>query len=285
MTTKTPRARRAPRSLWLAAGLTAAAVTAPLSAYACGCFTPPDPSVPIVQAGERILFVQDGGVVTAHIQIQYSGKPGEFGWLLPLPTVPKDRNGKDGIDLGVDEVFTQLTATTQPKYRLSRVYEPCGLRSNGGASGGFSGAPSAADSADAGVGNPPQSPLVTQGSVGPYDYAILKADDKTAMFKWLADSRYFVPTGTEGAVGPYIRPGAFFLALKLRSGKSTGDLQPVVVRYASDLPMIPIVLTSTAITAMPCEKKRFTSTACLDAFQMPPYHISTGNGPSPFGGR
>src|SRR5256885_1847924 len=39
-------------------------------AAACGCFTPPDPSVPIVQAGERILFAMQDGVVTAHIQIQ-----------------------------------------------------------------------------------------------------------------------------------------------------------------------------------------------------------------------
>ena len=75
------------------------------------------------------------------------------------------------------------------------------------------------------------SPLVIQDSVGPYDYAVLKADSKDDMLKWLADNRYFVPAGTDQTVGAYIRPGAFFLALKLQSGKSAGDLQPVVVRY------------------------------------------------------
>jgi hypothetical protein len=55
-----------------------------------------------------------------------------------------------------------------------------------------------------------------------------------------------VPAGTDETVGAYIRPGAFFLALRLQSGRSAGDLQPVVVRYPSDLPMIPIVLTSVA---------------------------------------
>ena len=55
--------------------------------------------MPIVQAGERIPFAHKDGVVTAHIQIQYQGKPGDFGWLLPLPAVPTDRNGKDGIEL------------------------------------------------------------------------------------------------------------------------------------------------------------------------------------------
>lgn len=213
-------------------------------AVACGCFAPPDPSVPVVQAGERILFAHQNGEVTAHIQVQYSGKPGEFGWLLPLPSVPKNKAGKDGIDLGVDELFSQLTATTQPKYRLTRKYDDCG---NG--LGGSRSTPtaSAADSAG-GVLNsaPPSSPLVVQDSVGPYDFAVLKADSKTEMFNWLTTNKYFIPTGTDTAVNAYIHPGGYFLALRLRAGFSTGDLQPVVLKYKSDLPMIPIILTSVA---------------------------------------
>src|SRR5688572_4225460 len=80
-------------------------------ARACGCFANPDPSVPVVQAGERILFARENGIVTAHIQIQYAGDAREFGWLLPLPSEPT-------LELGVDELFTQLIATTQPRYRL-----------------------------------------------------------------------------------------------------------------------------------------------------------------------
>lgn len=227
-----------------ALALTAAA---PGSALACGCFAPPDPSVPIVQAGERILFAHENGEVLAHIQIQYSGKPGEFGWLLPLPAVPKDKAGKDGIDLGVDELFTRLTSTTQPKYRLTRVYPDCGGKSAGR---GFPNAAQADSDGAGGVADmaspSPPSPLVLQSSVGPYDYAVLKADNKDLMLQWLKDNRYFVPTGTEQASAPYIRPGAFFLALKLRAGESAGSLQPVVLRYKSDLPMIPLVLTSVA---------------------------------------
>jgi hypothetical protein len=45
-------------------------------------------------------------------------------------------------------------------------------------------------------------------------------------------------------VAPYIRPGGYFLALQLKSGQTTGDLQPVVLRYQSDLPMVPLNLTS-----------------------------------------
>lgn len=211
-------------------------------ADACGCFTPPDPSVPIVQAGERIAFAMADGQVTAHIQIQYQGTAQDFGWLLPLPSVPT-------LELGTDELFAQLTSTTQPKYKLDRVYEGnCSFdpsRFNGGfgtpsaAGGGGAGGQGGGDSAGGG-------PLVYQDSIGPYDYAVLKADTKDAMLQWLADNHYFVPAGTDDAIGPYIRPGSFFLALKLKKGNDVGDLQPVVVKYASDLPMIPIVLTSVA---------------------------------------
>jgi hypothetical protein len=208
-------------------------------AQACGCFAPPDPSVPIVQAGERILFVMDQGQVTAHVQIQYSGAASDFGWLLPLPSVPT-------LDLGVDELFNQLITSTQPKYKLNRVYEGnCSFNPSRGG-GGFAGANPVANGAggEDTSGAAPHSPLVIQDSIGPYDYAVLRADSKDAMLKWLNDNHYFVPAGTDGAVDPYIHPGAFFLALKLKSGNSAGDLQPVVIKYASDLPMIPLVLTS-----------------------------------------
>lgn len=222
-------------SVLLTAAVAVATWAAP--AEACGCFAPPDPTVPIVQAGERILFATSNGQVTAHIQIQYAGDAKDFGWLLPVPSVPT-------LKLGTEELFTQLTATTQPRYFVQvKATGNC----NGGPFFGFA-APSAAgravdDAENAGNGS---SPLVIQSSIGPYDYAVLKADNKDAMLKWLADNRYFIPTGTEDVVGPYIRPGSFFLALKLQSGKSAGDIQPVVLNYPSDLPMIPIILTSVA---------------------------------------
>jgi hypothetical protein len=209
-------------------------------ASACGCFTPPDPSVPVVQAGERIAFAIDNGQVTAHIQIQYSGDAQDFGWLLPLPQVPT-------LDLGTDELFNQLIAQTQPKYKLTRVYEgncsfnPARFGGGGGPTLNAA-APQSGAEGDT-TGGP--SVVVVQDSIGPYDYAVLHADSKDDMLNWLNTNHYFVPAGTDATVDAYIHPGAYFLALKLKSGKSAGDLQPVVVHYASDLPMIPIVLTST----------------------------------------
>jgi MYXO-CTERM domain-containing protein len=210
-------------------------------ADACGCFAPPDPSVPIVQAGERILFSVQNGVVTAHIQIQYAGEAKDFGWLLPLPSVPT-------LKLGTEELFSQLINVTQPRYLLTTTTT--------GACTGFpqSLTPRVAGAATGettnvdlgGSGEAPFTPLVIESSIGPYDYAVLRADRKDEMLQWLTDNGYFIPVGTDETVGPYIRPGAYFLALRLKSGQATGDIQPVVLEYPSDLPMIPIILTSVA---------------------------------------
>ena len=210
-------------------------------ADACGCFTPPDPTVPVLQAGERILFSVKNGEVTAVVQVQYTGAGGEFGWLLPLPSVPT-------LELGTDELFARLTSATQPRYRMTTGFDSsCRLSQGAGggtfASGGGGAGGGNGTSVDAGAQAP--SPLVVQDAVGPYDYAVLRADSKAAMLDWLATNRYFVPAGTDDAVAPYVRPGAYFLALKLRPGNDTGDLVPVVLRYQSDLGVIPLTLTST----------------------------------------
>ena len=216
-----------------ALGLTAAfALTvAPQRADACGCFAPPDPSVPVVQAGERIVFSHDDGEVTAHIQIQYEGEASEFGWLLPLPSVPE-------LEVGVEELFATLITQTQPRYRLVRQADDAcigDLRS-------FNPAPTS--DSNSGAEGDEDSIVEIQGSIGPFDFAVLDASSRDEMFDWLLDNNYVIPTGTEDVVGPYIHEGAYFLALKLRKGNDAGDIQPVVVKYKSDLPMIPIILTS-----------------------------------------
>ena len=232
-----------------ALAVTLVAAHAP-EAAACGCFAMSSPATPVVQAGERILFAHENDQVTAYIQIKYQGAADQFGWIVPLPSVPT-------LELGTDELFSALDVTTLPQYLLTRTNQFCGggssttVDDNGGGCGafgsnnastgrgGFADQGVAAGSSDMGRSNV----AVVQASIGPYDYAVLKADDESAMLKWLNDNRYFVPTGTMDAVKPYIHAGGYFLALKLRGGQSSGDVAPIVLRYASDLPMIPITLT------------------------------------------
>src|SRR5262249_37718053 len=152
------------------------------------------------------------------------------------------------LELGTDELFVQLQSTTGPRFALQVNYDDCSFGGGGGGSSAFLGCAGGASSAsyappfltaDAGAG-----PVVVQGSMGPFDTAVTHADEKQEMLAGLDQNHYFVPAGTDSAVDPYIPPGGYFLALKLRKGESTGAIQPVVVKYASDLPMIPITLTS-----------------------------------------
>lgn len=215
------------------------------SASACGCFSTQTVATPVVQAGEKLVFSIENGIVTMHVQIQYSGKAADFGWILPLPAIPKDSQGRDGIELGVDELFSQLEARTQPTYTLTRT--PCASARSGPSFG--CGAADLAGSAELLPKQElPSSPLVKQDSIGPFRYAILKADNKTEMLNWLSMNGYVIANGSDAALAPYIRTGAYFLAVKLISGKSAGDLQPLVIRYQADLPMIPITLTQIAST-------------------------------------
>ncbi|MDX2012451.1 MAG: DUF2330 domain-containing protein [Myxococcaceae bacterium] len=228
----------------LLAVLSAAVTLLATDALACGCFAgPTTATTPVIQAGERILFAVQNGKVTAHIQIQYQGDAKDFGWLLPLPSVPV-------LKAGTDELFTQLSATTDPRFTVN--FQTVGTcRARGIALGCEQqrlSSPSTIDRVAEGTSLPPPSPLVFQTSVGPYDAAVLKADDKAEMLGWLSNNRFVVPTTSDAALGPYLRPGAYFLALKLKSGKSAGDLTPIVVEYPSELPMIPITLTSIGAT-------------------------------------
>ena len=212
------------------------------SADACGYFAPPSPSVPVVQAGERIVFDLNDGYVTAHIQVQASGKAESFGWLLPMPSVPE-------LGIGTDELFTAVSRRTQPLYYVNYTYNGNCLFDPRRFGGTADSAGSGGDGDGDGEGNGPPTVLVSETIIGPYEAAIVRADEKQPMLDWLTDNGYFIPAGTEELVDYYIRDGAFMLALKLRKGSKISDLQPVVVKYKSDLPMIPIILTAVAAQA------------------------------------
>ncbi|MBL8916050.1 MAG: DUF2330 domain-containing protein [Archangium sp.] len=219
------------RALLILCSLGVALISRP--ADACGCFAPTTVVSPVVQAGERILFAVRDGKVIAHIQIQYVGDAQNFGWLLPLPSVPT-------MKAGSEELFERLLEETTPVYTTQGNVK-CRPITFGCAS--FARTAGTSVEEDAGTG-----PVVSQGSVGPYEFAVLSAANKDEMLRWLNDNRFFIPTGTQSAVDPYINPGAYFLALKLQSGRTAGDIAPIVLEYESSYPMIPLVLTSVGAT-------------------------------------
>ena len=142
------------------------------AAHACGGFF--CTTFPISQVSERILFVQGSGQVTTHVQIEYSGRPEDFAWILPVPTLPE-------LSVSHNELFRQLELATQPSFVLDlegdencffpffRFQEDV-----------------AVPTADGGVD------VVAVSQVGPFDTVIITGDDPLAVSNWLTENGYVV---------------------------------------------------------------------------------------------
>jgi hypothetical protein len=190
-------------------------------------------SIPVDQAGEKILFIQDGDSVIAHVQIQYQGDAKEFSWVVPVPSVPT-------LGVGSDALFQLLRNATRPTFQLNYMQE-------GECRPYVYGSTTPASTTPASTA-PSSVSVISQGQVGPYDSAVLQADDPGALKKWLTDNHYVIPAKLDPLLDPYIAGKYSFVALKLTKDRSVGDIQPIVLKYKAPKPGVPIRLTSVAAT-------------------------------------
>ncbi len=199
---------------------------------ACGGFF--CQQIPINQAGEQIIFRHDGNQVTAVILIQYAGAAEEFSWVVPVPGVPT-------VDVGSDLVFAPLELATRPQFNLLVDGEPCfdpflaPPFLLGGAAPPF-----ASDGVDESV------TILSQSVVGPFDVTVVTSESADALATWLEENNYDLSDRGSELIAPYVEEGMNFVAVRLRQDQEVGDIQPLIIRYESDKPMIPIRLTAVA---------------------------------------
>ncbi len=209
--------------------------TASMPVQACGGFF--CQTTPINQAGEQIVFRQEGNDITAMVRILYSGNAEEFSWVVPVPSTPE-------ISLGSDLTFSQLEFATRPQFFLERRGEQCepfGPVFSGTTDGGS--APGIDEDDNDGV-------IIEQElTVGPFDIDIVSSDNPDDLAIWLQDNGYELTDRGAELLAPYITDGMKFVAVKLLNGEDTGAIQPLLMKYTSDKPVIPIRLT--AVAAMP----------------------------------
>lgn len=216
------------------------ALTTP--SHACGGFFC-NREEPVNQNAERIVFSidQEAGKVETHVQISFEGDAEDFAWVVPTPAVPE-------LFTSTEELFTELERATMPLFERDTIEEgPCKDEFN---RGGTSDEVAFADSA--GGGSQPVSDesvtvvVVSEERVGAYDTVTLQAQDSAALLEWLQTNGYDLPDELAPAMDPYIASDAFFLALRLAKDADTGDLTPLGMRYAGDVPVIPLQLTRVA---------------------------------------
>ena len=208
--------------------------TASKPLQACGGFF--CQTAPINQAGEQIVFRQEGDEITAMVRILYSGSAEEFSWVVPVPNTPE-------ISLGSDITFTQLEFATRPQFFLERRGEQCEeFVPNFGVTPDTAGAPGN-DEDDSGVF------IEQELQIGPFDIDIVSSDNPDDLAIWLQDNGYELTDRGAELLAPYITDGMKFVAVKLLNGEGIDSIQPLLMKYTSDKPVIPIRLT--AVAAMP----------------------------------
>jgi hypothetical protein len=169
-------------------------------------------------------------------QIQYSGDPGEFSWVLPV-------GAGSYIEASSDAWFEALD--TVSTIQVSAPQLNCG-GGGGGSSRGFEcgcGAMSASGNAvPASRGSivPPSVIVEHEGTVGPYQTVTLRSTDPGALRAYLDSNGYDIPTDVAPIIDAYVAEGSDFIALKLRPGVGVREMTPVRVVTPGASPRLPL---------------------------------------------
>ncbi|HEX8796754.1 MAG TPA: DUF2330 domain-containing protein [Polyangiaceae bacterium] len=198
--------------------LSIAAIARP--AHACGgCFQPPaETQNGDVITDEKMIFVVTPQATTLFDEIEYSGSPSQFGWVLPI-------KGPVTVGLSSDALFQAIenaTATTIVAPPLPTC--PSCQCAFGAGEGSSSGGSSGSSSGSAGGVT-----VISQQTVGPYDTVQLQSTNPQALNQWLAANGYVVPSGFQPVISEYVTEGFDFLALKLLPGQGVSAMRPVRV--------------------------------------------------------
>jgi hypothetical protein len=187
-------------------------------AHACGgCFQPPSQSGDVI-TDEKMIFRVSPQSTTLYDEIEYSGNPASFGWVLPI-------RGQVTVGLSSDLLFQSLEAATATTIQAPYI-PPCAC----GCGQTFAPAPAQnAGATDNGSSSGGGVNVISQQTVGPYDTVQLQSTDPNALNNWLAANGYVVPSGFQPVIAAYVAEGFDFLALKLAPGQGVAAMRPVRV--------------------------------------------------------
>lgn len=203
-----------------------AGVAAERDARACGgCFVPPGPSTQVT--AHRMAFAISPRRTILWDQIQYTGSPDEFGWVLPI-------RGKVDVGVSSDTLFQRLENETT--VRIVGPPPPVCPSSRNSAFGASSdeSAGTSAPSADSGVS------VWDTKVVGPYEATQLSATDGTALRNWLTDHGYVLPEAIAPVVDQYIKEGFGFLVVKLVPQREVTKMEPLRIAFDGAVPSLPL---------------------------------------------
>jgi MYXO-CTERM domain-containing protein len=197
-----------------AAAIAVAGVATEGDARACGgCFSPPTQDVSVV-TDHRMIFAISQQQTTLYDEIEYSGSPASFAWVLPI-------QGPVTVGLSADTLFSAFDQATQTTVigPSPTVCPFCGC-------GDFAGATAGSSSGGGGSGS---VTILGQAIVGPYETVQLQSSDPNALNAWLTTNGFAIPANVTPIIDAYVNEGFDFLALKLVPGAGVQAMRPISV--------------------------------------------------------
>jgi hypothetical protein len=230
---------RSKLALGVATAVSAVTFTGQRPASACGgCFHPPTQTVTDI-TDERMLLAVSATQSTLYDQIQYSGSPSSFAWVLPI-------HGIVTVGLSADVLFDSidtLTATqiTPPPQNCPSPNCAFNFPLTASAGGGFGGG-------DAGAAASVQ--ILTQANVGPYETVQLQSTESRALDTWLTQNGYDIPAAVQPILAAYVAEGFDFLAMKLLPDQGVQAMRPVRVTTPGASLSLPLRMASVGTGAI-----------------------------------
>ena len=162
-----------------------------LPVLADGCFVFRwDKKIDINEPTQKAIILHDTGREDVLLQVKYEGPLEEFGWLIPVPSVPK-------VEKGSMEAFYELSQLTQSHFGTLYTAGTLSTRS----------------SHDESV------KVIEIKTVGAYEVAVVSAQDSGSLARWLKANDYSIPEGKAGIVDEYIRRRWYFVATRIQLNK------------------------------------------------------------------
>lgn len=216
----------------------ASAIAAPDASACGGCFPPPGENQSVVTDHRMILSVSQKQT-TLYDQIQYSGEPASFAWVLPI-------SGTVDVGLSADSLFGALgnlttTVVQQP---------PDGCPSPTNCDYEYASAESGKGGNLASPTSPPSVDVLKRETVGPYETVQLRSTDAKALENWLTQNGFAIPNDVKPVIAAYVGEGFDFLALKLLPGKGVQTMRPVRITTQGASAKLPLRMVAAGTGAV-----------------------------------
>ena len=149
----------------------------------------------VYEPSQKAIIFFDNGKEKLILQVRYEGNVSDFGWIVPLPSVPE-------MEKVEAEIFYELSIlTSNESINFGEHSRKDGVT------------------------------LIKQEQVGIYNVSIVNATNASLLIQWATKNGYFLPEGIDEAVQYYIEKKWCFALLKVDlmayAGELLGDLKKI----------------------------------------------------------